>query len=1192
MEVRLFGELEAVEAGVPVPVRGAKQRALLALLALRRGQPVSADQLIDVLWADGQAANPANALQAQIGQLRRTLGAAAILTTEAGYALAVGPDQVDVLRFEQLVAKGRRLAADGAAAASAVLGEALGLRRGEPLAEFTYTGFFDAERAHLGELTLVAIESRAAADLGLGRHGELAGELEALCREHPLRERLYELLILALYRSGRQAEALRAYTEIRDRLAGELGIDPGPALRELQARILAQDPSLAPVSPAPTQKPQKPRIAQVVAPLKTAGNPEDSLVPAPLLETKLYVPRSRGGLPRPRLSERLDRGAASKLMLVSAPAGFGKTTLLTEWLAAGPAGRAGERLAAWLSLDRGDNDPVSFWTYVIAALRTAAPGVGETALALLQAPQPPAIETVLTVLLNDLGAVAGDIVLVLDDYHVIDARDVQDEMAFLLDHLPAGLHVVIASRADPALPLARLRARGELAETRAAELRFTPDEAAAYLNERMGLRLTARDVAALEGRTEGWIAALQLAALSMQGRDDVAGFIAGFAGDDRHVVDYLVEEVLQRQPGHVQAFLLQTCILGRLSGPLCDAVTGQGGGKAMLAGLDRGNLFLVPLDDRRQWYRYHHLFADMLQVRLLDEQPGQVPDLHRRASAWYQHNGEPSEAIRHALAARDYGRAADLAELAIPAMRRTRQEATLRGWLKAIPDEAVRVRPVLSVAFAGALLAVGELMGVESRLRDAEQRLDATIAIREGPSAPSGEVVVADDEEFRRLPAMVEVYRAYLALARSDVLGTVRHARRALDLSPEEDHLVRASAAGFLGLASWASGDLEAGHSAYAECMAGLRRAGYIADIFGCAIALADMWLAQGRLGEAMRTYEQALQRVPEPGGPVLRGTADMYVGMSEVDRERDDLPAATRHLLTSQELGEHAGLPQNQYRWRVAMARVREAEGDLGGALDLLNEAERLYTGDMFPNVRPVPALKARVWIAQGRLGEALGWAREQGVSVDDDLSYLREFEHITLARVLLARYEGERAEHSLHEAARLLERLLLAADEGGRTGRVIEILVLQALAHQRLGDIPAALACLGRAVTLAEPEGYVRVFVDEGPPMASLLKAAAKQGTARNNYVRRLLAAVSETGHDRPVEQALIEPLSERELDVLRLLGTELDGPAIARELMVSLNTMRTHTKNIYAKLAVTNRRAAIRRAAELGLPPARNR
>src|ERR1035441_7009414 len=847
MEVRLFGELEAVAGGVPVPVRGAKQRALLALLALQRGQPVSSDRLIDVLWGEMEPA-------------------------------------------------------------SAALGEALRLRRGEPLAEFTHAGFFDAERAHLDELTLVAIESRAGADLGLGRHGELAGELEALCREHPLRERLCELLILALYRSGRQAEALRAYTEIRDRLAGELGIDPGPALRELQARILAQDPSLAPAS-----APASPAPAQVVAPPKAAGNLADSLVPAPLLETKFYVPRSRRGLvPRPRLSERLDRGTASKLTLVSAPAGFGKTTLLTEWLTAGPAGPADERLVAWLSLDRADNDPVSFWTYVIAALRTAASGVGESALALLQAPQPPPIETVLTVLLNDLGTIAGDIVLVLDDYHVIDARDVQDGMAFLLDHLPPGLHVVIASRADPALPLARWRARGELAEIRAAELRFPPDEPAAYLNGMMGLQLTARDVAALEGRTEGWIAALQLAALSMQGRDDVAGFIAGFAGDDRYVVDYLAEEVLQRQPDRVQAFLLQTSILGRLSGPLCDAVTGQGGGKAMLEALDRGNLFLVPLDDRRRWYRYHHLFADVLQARLLDEQPGQVPDLHRRASAWYEQNGEQSRAIGHALAAGDFQRAADLVELAISVMSQTRQEATVRGWLEMIPEEVIQVRPVLSVAIAWVLLSDGEFGGVEARLRDAERWLDATTGTRAGSPASPAERVVVNEEEYRRLPGTIELYRAALALARGEPLGAIRHARRTLDLAPEEEHRTRSSASGLMAIAFWGSGDLQAAHSAWAECAAGLRRAGHIADIFGCAIGMADIQLAQGRLGTAMRTYEQALQRASEQSGPVLRGTADMYVGMSEVHRERNDLAAATQQLLRSQELGEAIGLRSN----------------------------------------------------------------------------------------------------------------------------------------------------------------------------------------------------------------------------------------------------------------------------------------
>ena len=903
---------------------------------------------------------------------------------------------------------------------------------------------------------------------------------------------------------------------------------------------------------------------------------------SPLLATKLHVPRRQRDLvARPRLSERLSRGAESALTLVSAPAGFGKTTLLTQWLAASPAER---RSVAWLSLDQRDNDPGLFWTYLVGALKTAVQGVGASALSLLQPPEPPS-EAGLATLLNDLDAIPDDVVLVLDDYHVIEARDVQDGMAFLLEHLPPQIHLVIASRADPALPLARLRGRGQLVEIRAADLRFTPTEAAAYLNEVMGLVLTAPDVTALEGRTEGWIAALQLAALSMQGREDIAAFIAGFAGDDRYIVDFLAEEVLQRQPGHVQQFLLQTSILDRLSGRLCDAVTGQDGGQAKLAALERGNLFLVPLDDRRQWYRYHQLFADVLQARLLDEQPGDLPGLHRRASEWYERNGEPSEAIRHALAARDFGRAADLVELAIPDMRRTRQEAAVHGWLKTLPDELVRARPVLSVGLAGAMLAGGDLEGVEARLRDAERWLDTTTGIRQGSPASSAEMVVVDDEEFRRLPAIIELYRAALALSRGDVPGTVTHARRAHELSPEEEHLGRASAAGLLGLALWASGDLEAGYSAYAECMAGLRRAGHIADTFGCAIALADIRLAQGRLGEAMRTYEQALQRASEPGGPVLRGTADMYVGLSEIYRERNDLQAATQNLLRSQELGEHIGLPQNRYRWRVAMARIRQAEGDLSGALDLLNEAERLYVGDYFPNVRPVPALRARVLVAQRELGAALGWARERGLSVENDLSYLHEFEHITLARVLLARYAADRAQRSIQEVTRLLERLLRAAETGQRTGSVIEILVLQALAHQARADVPAALTSLQRAVTLAEPEGYVRIFAEEGPPMASLLRAVSKQGTAPN-YVRRVLAAINKAEDSTPANNSLIEPLSARELDVLRLLGTDLDGPEIARNLIVSLNTVRTHTRNVYAKLGVNNRRAAVRRAKELDL------
>jgi LuxR family transcriptional regulator, maltose regulon positive regulatory protein len=891
-----------------------------------------------------------------------------------------------------------------------------------------------------------------------------------------------------------------------------------------------------------------------------------------LLETKLFVPMGRRALVgRPRLSERLNAGAQSKLTLVSAPAGFGKTTLLAEWLAAAPAQ---ERSAAWVSLDQTDNHAASFWSYIVAALQRVEPGVATNAISLLQSSQPPPTEAILAALLNEFSAISHDVVLVLDDYHLIDARDIHSGMLFLLDHLPPRMHLVIASRADPVLPLARLRARGELLEIRAADLRFTPDEAAAYLNEVMGLHLTAQDVGALEARTEGWIAALQLAALSMQGRDDVASFIAGFAGDDRYIVDYLVEEVLQIQPADVRNFLLQTSILDRLSGPLCDAVTGQAGGKAMLEALDRANLFVIPLDDRRRWYRYHHLFAGVVHTRLTDEQPDAIPDLHRRASEWYEHNGEQVEAIRHALAADDLPKAADLVELALPAMRRTRQDALLLRWLKALPDELVRLRPVLSAGYAGALLTVGELAGVEARLRDAERWLETT----EDESARPARMIVVDQEEFSQLAGAIAVYRGAHALALGDVPATTRYARRALDLIPADDHLRRGAAAALLGLASWASGDLETAHRAYSEGMARLRMAGHISDAIGGVIALADIRIAQGRLHEAMSTYEQALQLATERGEPVVRGMADMYVGMSALQREHDDLNRAAQLLLKSRELGEGTGFPQNPYRWRVAMARIRETEGDLDAALALLREADRLYVADFSPNVRPVAAMTTRVWIIQGRLGDALGWAREQGLSAQDDVSYLREYAHITLARLLLA-------QRSRVDAVRLLQRLLEGAESGGRMGSAIEILVLQSLAQQMQGDISAALVPLERALTLAEPEGYVRMFVDEGPPMAILLQHAAKHGIAPT-YVRQLLTAFPRSDDRAVVKQAQLEPLSERELEVLRLLGTDLDGSEIARELVVSLNTMRTHTKNIYNKLGVNSRRAAVRRAEELHL------
>jgi LuxR family maltose regulon positive regulatory protein len=910
-------------------------------------------------------------------------------------------------------------------------------------------------------------------------------------------------------------------------------------------------------------------------------------MPAPLLSTKLYIPPPRSAIVlRPRLIDRLNQSVAMgcKLTLISASAGFGKTTLVSEWIS-----RCG-RPVGWLSLDEGDNDPVLFISYLVAALQTIKAGIGEGLLAILQSPQPPPTESILTALLNEIATMSDNFVLVLDDYYVIDSKPVDQALTFLVEHQPPRMHLVIATREDPHLPLARLRARGQLIELRAADLRFTPSEATEFLNQMMGLNLSAEDIAALETRTEGWIAGLQLAALSMQGRSDAASFIQAFTGSHRFVLDYLVEEVLQRQPEGILSFLLKTAILDRLSGPLCDAVTGRKDGKGMLETLERGDLFIIPLDDQRQWYRYHPLFAEVLHARLIDEQPDQVFSLHQRASEWYEHNGSAADAIRHALAAKDFERAATLIELAVPEIRRNRQEATVTelGWLKALPDELVRFRPVLCVDYAYASFGGGELDAVEARLRDAERWLDTT--------ADTARMVVVDEEEFRRLPGMIALLRAAQALARGDMPEAAKNARRVLDLTPEDAHLMLGGAASVLGLAAWVSGDLEIARRMTADGIANVRLAGYISSAIGGAIVLADIQITQGRLHEAMTTYERGLQWATAPGAPVLRGAADMYVGMSSLHYEHNDLKTATQNLLTSQALSELAGLPQNLYRWCAAMARIRETQGDLDGALDLLEQAERLYNANFSPNVRPIATRKVRVWVAQGRLGEALGWAREQGLSVENELSYLHEFDHITLARMLLACFQSDRTDRSIQEAMGLLERLLKAAEEGGRIGSVIEILVLQASAYHAQGDLPAALLSLQHALKLAEPEGYVRMFLDEGSSMMQLLREAAvreimpRQGLP--TYTDKLLAAFEAEkwkNEDKSYQssvQPLIEPLSQRELDILHLIAQGLTNRQIGERLFLALDTVKGHNRKIFDKLQVQSRTEAIARARELGL------
>jgi LuxR family maltose regulon positive regulatory protein len=907
----------------------------------------------------------------------------------------------------------------------------------------------------------------------------------------------------------------------------------------------------------------------------------------PILATKLYIPPPRSKIVlRPRLIERLNEGlsASRKLTLISAPAGFGKTTLVSEWVAG--CGRP----VAWLSLDEGDNDSACFLAYLVAALQTIAANFGAGVLRMFQSPQPPPIESILTVLLNKITTIPDNFVLVLDDYHVLDSQPVDEALTFLLEHLPPHMHLVITTREDPHLPLARLRARGQLTELRAADLRFTPAEATEFLNQVMGLNLSAEDITALETRTEGWIAGLQLATISMQGHQDTASFIKSFTGSHHFVLDYLMEEVLQQQSESTQTFLLRTSILDRLCGPLCDAVLGSpsASGQETLEYLERANLFIVPLDNERRWYRYHHLFGELLSKRLGQSlAPGEIAGLHIQAGEWYEQNGFPPDAIHHAFAVEDFERVAKIAELEWPALYDSIQSIKWLGWLKRLPEEIIRARPVLCVNCAWAFLNAGELEAAEAKMQDAEYWLEPTTVTGEKSDAPSIEMVVVDEEQFKSLPVVLAAARAYHAQAIGDISGTIKFTQRVLDLSPEEDSRWHRAASSLLGLAQYASGNLDAAYRAISD---GLARAGPYDAISGNFI-LAGIKLAQGQLNMALSIYEKALRLVLERGEPMPLGTEDLYSGISEVHRERGDLETAAQDLLTGKKLGEQVELPDWQHRWYIAQARLHETKGDLDGALDLLEEAERRYVRTPVPNLRPIAALKTRIRIAQDKIAEALDWVRTRDLSVDDDISYLHEFEHMILVRALIAQEKRGLVDGSIHDAQGLLERLLQAAEEGGRKGSVIEILVLQALAHEAQGNFPPALVSLERALTLAEPEGYVRIFVDEGLPMARLLSEAAAHGV-KPDYIGKLLAVFeaekrkSENKPDLPPAQPLIEPLSQRELKILQLIAQGLSNREIGERLFLALDTVKGHNRKIFDKLQVQSRTEAIARARELGL------
>jgi LuxR family transcriptional regulator, maltose regulon positive regulatory protein len=908
----------------------------------------------------------------------------------------------------------------------------------------------------------------------------------------------------------------------------------------------------------------------------------------PILATKLYIPPPRPKVVlRPRLIDQLNESLRHSpgVALISAPAGFGKTTLITEWIT------GCERPIAWLSLDEGDNDLIRFLTYFVAALQTIAPLIGERVKGVFQSPQPLPFETILTALLNEIAAIPGNFVLVLDDYHVIDSKPVDQALTYLLEHLPPQMTLVITTREDPNLPLARLRARGQLTELRAADLRFTPAEATGFLDQMLGLHLSAEDIAALENRTEGWIAGLQLAALalqgtiSMQGQKDATNFIKSFTGTHHFVMDYLIEEVLQQQSEKIQNFLLRTSILDRLCATLCDAVLldTSVNGQEILETIERANLFIFPLDNVRHWYRYHPLFADLLQQRLGQRQtPEKIAQTHVSASEWYEKNNDQAEAFRHLIAARDYGRVAGLAERSWQGMNESMQSAAWLGWVKQLPEELICSRPVLCTQIAWGFMDAHEVDASESRLRDAERCLEG----------PSDEMVVVDKEQFRILPARIAFARAYNAQTRRDFLSTVSYAEQVFKLLPEENHFLRAQTTAILGGTYWTNGDLDAAIRIMSDWIDSSLKVGSFVFAIAGASGKADILTAQGSLREALKTYQRATQLASEHETETQRVMAHHYLGMAMLYHEMKDDEAAEQHFQRSLELGDQSTMVDWPYRRYLAQARLKESMGELETALDLLDEAKRCYIKTLIPYTRPVEALKARIYLKQGRLSKAKEWGNEHNLSVNDELSYLREFEHITLARVLLAEYQNNRDEHAILEASSLLERILKAAEDAKRMGSVLEILVSRALVYQAYGSTSRAFAALERVLNLAQPEGYARIFVDEGEPMRSLLldfrvsseKQLRKNDLELRKYIDALLSAFAQP-KDR-LQSGLIEPLSQRELEVLRLIAQGLSNREISERLFIALSSVKGHNQMIFSKLQVQSRTEAIARARELGL------
>jgi LuxR family maltose regulon positive regulatory protein len=894
-----------------------------------------------------------------------------------------------------------------------------------------------------------------------------------------------------------------------------------------------------------------------------------------ILATKLFIPPvGTTVVPRPHLIERLDECLTRKLTLVSAPAGFGKTALLSEWA------RQREIPAAWLSLDDSDNDAARFLAYVVAAVNTLSPAIDHTILSELHLPQPQSVEQLLHLLVNQLAGINNHFVLILDDYHVIQTPSIHDSLIFLLDHLPPRMHVIIATRADPPLPLSRLRGSGQLIELRAADLRFTLEEVKCFLDRATRLSLSEEDVAALASYTEGWIAGLQLATITMQGRKDVSGFIHSFTGSNRYILDYLGEEVLQHQPENIQTFLLQTSVLDRFSSSLCDAVTERRDSQIMLENIERANLFVVPMDDERSWYRYHRLFADLLVKRLHQMQPDQVSELHRRASVWYELHDSLPEAIEHALLAGDHERAGHLIETITESMWGRGEHATLLRWLNTLPDPLVHSWPQLCIVQALAFFMAGRFEETDRHLQTAEHLLNLS------PGECSN--FYSDGKlSHQEQAGMIATVRALMASFKGDTLTVVQCARQALQFLPERNTLWRSNAAVALGNAYMLRWEWPAAHQAFAQAHTAGKTTGNFYQMLLAAVKMATVQVYQGQLQQPLAICQQYAQRLNEVGVPQVAIAGSLFAVYADILREQNHLDEALLQVNRSIEISEQANHIAGSMVGYLTLAKILLSKGDWSGVDEAIHHFDRLAP----PNdVIPIWIIgsgvywKTRAWITQERLGAVEQLFQEFAVGdqdrgVESDGMYPEFGKDLAFIHWLIAQRELERA------AARL-ERMHRVAASTGSIWFEIEVSILQALVFHAQGDGERAMMVLKHALSLAEPEGFFRMFVDRGFWMPALLYEAAARGIAPE-YTGRLLAALPISENTTPRRHSqIVEPLSEREMEIVRLMAAGASNPEIAQQLVIATSTVKKHVNHIFGKLSVTSRIQAVARARQLGL------